>query len=360
MLLPLIFAIIPSILAVSAQNATTNAICLDQYDWMKNTLGQSPCLVAAWLHIPCYPTTGFNQIPVNGSYSAPPPGSIQCACNTVMFSLIAACAWCQGYANGVGMVNWQDWTRSCPNIGDVTESVIFPLPVPNQTVIPDWASTPGPLLMDGRWDENTAFSLAQRAASTTSFFVSTTSDLTTSSSQSGSIAPTATASNTPGSIAPHKNVIGPALGGALGGLVGLLLIGGGVWWYLRRHKLSSLHQSNMDPAPAPQHYGNGSVGPRPQLTQYAKTVLYNPDDPRTYPAPSPFAPSSRAEEHVRACASSDSVTPIRCNGINKAHLWADRGPSTGHELTTTRPILYPGMGLAGESTLLSRRSRRVP
>ncbi len=35
------------------RNGQSSAICLDEFSWMDNSIGQQPCLVAAWLLSQC-------------------------------------------------------------------------------------------------------------------------------------------------------------------------------------------------------------------------------------------------------------------------------------------------------------------
>ncbi|TBU46691.1 hypothetical protein BD309DRAFT_587155 [Dichomitus squalens] len=77
---------------------STNATCSDDYDWMRNSKAQSPCLITAWLQYPCYGPFQVPGLPSGPySYSGPLNGSAYpCACNTVLYSMWAACAVCQG------------------------------------------------------------------------------------------------------------------------------------------------------------------------------------------------------------------------------------------------------------------------
>lgn len=137
-----------------AQEGTTNATCYEEFDWvcfsgssrfcrillthihiysvqMRNSLGQSPCLVTAWLSVPCNPDRGEIQPPrpfsapvsnlsflqgwfVRGPllpghfYGGPSTGSnvIPCHCNTVLYSTYAACAYCQRHTDNLGIAEY--------------------------------------------------------------------------------------------------------------------------------------------------------------------------------------------------------------------------------------------------------------
>ena len=115
----------------------TNVTCLQEYNWvsgaqvnqcdcqshrsitqMDNSIGQNPCLIASWAIVPCPPSgthiSMFDYLSLsligssvwairvlnpNMPYDGPGPGSpaAPCYCNTVFYSLLSACATCQGY-----------------------------------------------------------------------------------------------------------------------------------------------------------------------------------------------------------------------------------------------------------------------
>lgn len=55
-----------------------------------------------------------------------------CHCNTVFYSLVMACATCQGF----GIVSWDAWISNCKG-SDVSKS--FPDNLPPGTIVPSWA-----------------------------------------------------------------------------------------------------------------------------------------------------------------------------------------------------------------------------
>ena len=163
-----------------AQEGTTNATCYEEFDWvcfsgssrfcrillthihiysvqMRNSLGQSPCLVTAWLSViptevrynllvhsphPCLTFSflqgGFVWGPLlpGAYYIGPSTGSkvFPCQCNTVLYSTYAACAYCQRHTDNLGIAkyvrafqdaskfltqpshgtSWTFFTESCP------------------------------------------------------------------------------------------------------------------------------------------------------------------------------------------------------------------------------------------------------
>nr|VWP01945.1 Histone H2A [Ganoderma boninense] len=155
MFLTLSFLFAVEILPAWAQNTT--AKCRSEFDWMTNSLGQSPCLVTAWLWTPCYgtgngiliissglssmaltsvlPATFVPPVPTNWVYQGPlakdPFDSTPCDCNTVLYSTMAACGICQG----AGIEPWPTYTVNCTQVYNGT----FPESVPGGTAIPAWA-----------------------------------------------------------------------------------------------------------------------------------------------------------------------------------------------------------------------------
>ncbi|KAI0717152.1 hypothetical protein C8Q76DRAFT_425879 [Earliella scabrosa] len=127
-----------------SRQAATNAQCLSQYDWMNNAKNQTPCLIASWSVVPCQ----------ENSWIIPPlstaPGGLpfylgprrqsalfQCQCNTVHYSLIAACGACQGFHGAEGIENWSSFIVNCPS--NTIQGAVYPLDVPPETAFPPWA-----------------------------------------------------------------------------------------------------------------------------------------------------------------------------------------------------------------------------
>jgi len=111
---------------------TTNATCSPAFQWMFNSKGQSPCLVASFLSSTC--NDGTFNVPAleNGDrYLGPTPDTVtDCQCNSAVYSLMSACSACQSGT----FVTWDDWTNDC------TVSVIGSFEgIPPQTAVPSWA-----------------------------------------------------------------------------------------------------------------------------------------------------------------------------------------------------------------------------
>ncbi|KAG8722164.1 hypothetical protein FRC08_006278 [Ceratobasidium sp. 394] len=130
---PLLILLVISAVRVAAQ--TTNVTCDPSFDWANNSKGQSPCLVAAFLQALCLPSKQWN-VPTlpSGAYYLSPVGNVTgCACASPVYSLMSACAACQG----ASYITWGEWTANCPS-GFINNGS-FPFPVPSDTTVPQWA-----------------------------------------------------------------------------------------------------------------------------------------------------------------------------------------------------------------------------
>ncbi|KAF8602086.1 hypothetical protein BDV93DRAFT_509550 [Ceratobasidium sp. AG-I] len=123
-------------LRVEAQQ--TNVTCDVSFYWANNVKGQSPCLVAAYLQGQCFPNKQWNvtSLPPGTTYLAPSGNDATgCACVSPVYSLMSACAACQG----ASYISWAQWTANCPS-GRINNGT-YPFQVPSDTVIPQWALT---------------------------------------------------------------------------------------------------------------------------------------------------------------------------------------------------------------------------
>ncbi|KAK7690979.1 hypothetical protein QCA50_006082 [Cerrena zonata] len=117
-----------------------------------------------------------------------------CTCSSVTYSLISACAFCQG-----GQVpRWSEWTRNCPR--NLVYNGEYLHTIPPGTVVPGWAYTPISNRTD-RWDVANALSIVENNphnTSTTSGSSSTSGKLFNTIPDSISSSPTSsfTASTT--------------------------------------------------------------------------------------------------------------------------------------------------------------------
>ncbi|KAF8520977.1 hypothetical protein JB92DRAFT_1860377 [Gautieria morchelliformis] len=173
--------------------ATTTATCTAE-QWTFNQDQQSPCFVASSLLAACNGGTWLvPAIDSNTMYQGPASGaeSNGCQCSTIVYSVISACAACQGAA----VNTWSNWSSKCTR-GDIHNSS-FPLTMPPGLTVPTWAHLD--VTAGNSWDINAAMN--NHASNLPSNLTSTNS-----SSQ-------------------HSANVYAIAGCILGGFVGLVLLG---------------------------------------------------------------------------------------------------------------------------------------
>ncbi|KAG8804401.1 hypothetical protein FRC16_008923 [Serendipita sp. 398] len=199
---------------------STNATCATSFNWMNNSKGQSPCLVAAELQGQC--SAGIWTVPAlphlpNGQRQAynPPDASSRniCTCSWAVYNLMSACAACQ---DG-GWVIWPLWTQNCITPDNLVSSQAFPanIPVPGDTVIPAYAAKD-----PQTWTGATFNATEARQAGAGDATISTSSTSAFSTGPTQSTSQTSTATSSGGGDPP----IGPIVGGVVGGILGIILI----------------------------------------------------------------------------------------------------------------------------------------
>ncbi|KAG8922947.1 hypothetical protein FRC01_013420 [Tulasnella sp. 417] len=232
-----------------------------------------------------FANTDPSELLYAGPYN-PPQGSgvTQCRCNTVVYSLISACSYCQG-----GLVGkWSDWISFCPS-SYVNNR--FPETVPPETDVPGWADLDPTTA--GIWNPTAAQQFATNG--------------TTNNPQ---VTPVPTSTPSGGG----KTNVGAIVGGVIGGIALLAALGFLIWWLMRR----SSYGKGQKVTPAPYTdaglgdpgYGAGEHGyekegypphrldmgtPAPSAPLMAGSPMkpYDPSDPSTFPT-SPSYPTSPA------------------------------------------------------------------
>ncbi|RDX56783.1 hypothetical protein OH76DRAFT_1414254 [Lentinus brumalis] len=129
-------------LAARTYAQTTNAPCKNVTDtqWSFNSLGQSPCLMGAYMMGACQPGGSYDVqgLPdVNFRYNGPTADQATiCSCSSISYSLMSACGFCQG----AGWPEWSAWTTNCSS--ELVHNGSYPHPIPKGTRSPDWAFVP--------------------------------------------------------------------------------------------------------------------------------------------------------------------------------------------------------------------------
>jgi hypothetical protein len=272
-----VFLLVVLLRGTTAQ--TSDALCSAAYNWADNSLGQSPCVVAAFLLRQC--SVSEIDIPVLPPGDHYDPGdSSSCNCNTVVYSLISACADCQGRMYD----SWSAWSVNCTNVFHSS----FPDAIPSGTAVPAWA------YLDVLSSNN--YSAAQAMADVDAPESTPPAAATVTSPQTTTIF-TYTPTASPTAASSHSVNVGIIVGGVIGGLVVLGLVGGGIAWLVLRKKRDSraggIYEDRIQPmaSPPPNSMQTAFSLPSSQAPSIPPPKLYDPSDPSTYPDAGMAAPT---------------------------------------------------------------------
>ncbi|KAM6500399.1 hypothetical protein JOM56_003413 [Amanita muscaria] len=263
-----LFSLASAIALSVAQNSSFASCSSDpQYNWMFNSLHQDPCTVAEFVGGAC--NNGVFRVPPLNStqeYIGPTAATAnECRCSTVFYALLSACAVCQNAQT----TTWSFYDGNC----STSYSSVFTKPIPPGTAVPHWAYM-NVTAYDG-FVVSVAQSLSDSPESTASSATST-STLTSSSSVSPS----------PTSSSKSSNA-GPIAGGVVGGVFAIALVV--IIVLLIRRRKPAPNQANL----AGQQQSLMTTGDK-DYQQYPlpmqKPLLYDPTDPRTFPASPPPIP----------------------------------------------------------------------
>jgi len=118
---------------LSGVSAQTLPLCLSGYTSFYNSLNQSPCQIAVALGGACDNGLYFlYPLPPDISYGGPSLFEDNtCICSTVFYSLLSACAYCQGHS----YLDWSTYHSNC----SFTYDQVFSEPIPSSTRIPHYA-----------------------------------------------------------------------------------------------------------------------------------------------------------------------------------------------------------------------------
>jgi len=228
-----LFAFLPSSIA-----QTSDAVCLSQFGWTTNSLGQSPCLVNSYVDGACFPDVDWTtkKIPdLTQTYLGPTADTANsCTCSSVAFTLLSACAYCQD----AELNTWSSYIENC-STSDVSNGDYSADAIPDETAVPAWAFTPIDAEAD-EWDPVTAQALAANSIPDTTGSASASSapetstgakkPAATSTKKTGSTPtiaskPTSTgaAARRPTPATTKKKNSGAIIGGTVGGILVAIL-----------------------------------------------------------------------------------------------------------------------------------------
>lgn len=261
------------LLRVTAQQTT--AVCLSQYNWMDNSKGQNPCLIAAYVQGVC----SGGQFTVDaldpGTHYVGPYAdeANACECGTVTYSLISACSICQNRT----YITWSSWAYNCtlPYTG-YSESI------PSGTAIPQWAYQNVSLSDD--FNATLAQAVGDGPESAATKAPSTAYSVSTSTSPTASFtpSPSSSTSSNPFSSAPKSSNSAVITGGVVGGVVGLAALAAvATWFFVHRRQVTPPSPTDIGAAPVVINMETS-----PFTSAATQPLLYDPSDPNTFPTPS--------------------------------------------------------------------------
>ncbi|KAI9443920.1 hypothetical protein H4582DRAFT_2189531 [Lactarius indigo] len=249
-------AVLTSLIVLAASDVVIAQImgpnCILSWDWMSNSLGQSPCIVAAYMLATCNGSVfTFDGLEPGSSYIV--SGSIgDCQCNVFTYNLLSACEACQE----ASLTTWPEYSFNC---ADGLTPLTFPYPVPPGTRVPQWALVDSTLEPEDNWNATKAYTVGETPEIEPDSFIGTPTSGSDSpipndppyedSSFSGS-------GLNPGAIA----------GGTVGSVVALAAVCALLFYFLRKHQRSQVPPAAIDSG-----------------THVALMTFYDPNDPRTFP-----------------------------------------------------------------------------
>ncbi|THV04367.1 hypothetical protein K435DRAFT_202431 [Dendrothele bispora CBS 962.96] len=219
----LLGVVLISSLKALAQISTSTASCTDStFASYSNSQGQDPCEVAAKVGQICIPSYTIPAISPGQTYSAQPAQGNRnaCTCTTIYFSLLSLCSACQDVNT---MTPWQNFSSGCASV--FTESG-FPVTIPSNLAIPDWAFLP--LLANGLVDGNAIIADNKPDRVNNSTSISTPQTSSSVQTQTPAPTPAPAAASSSGSNRTRDAAI--IAGSVVGGLA-LLLSVAIVFWY---------------------------------------------------------------------------------------------------------------------------------
>ncbi|GJE90801.1 hypothetical protein PsYK624_069450 [Phanerochaete sordida] len=267
-----------------AQNSSVT--CNPSFAWANNNLGQSPCVIAAYIRSACETNPAdYNIVPSLSGHYGPPTGTDVdiCTCSMVYYNTINACSVCAGNKT----LSWSASTAPCGSKTSIARVI------PDGTAVPAWA------FLDVTQSGNVFNATQAQDYSTRNNTMVTASGL---AQPSGTGSPSA-----------HKSNTGAIVGGVVAGVTAMIaIVSALIFWRRRRGRARgqtlSVRQSTMVEASEAGLLSH-AASPNPDAVGRVGK-LYNPDDPSTFPdALSP--PTMRFIEPTNVGARSEAGTSER-------------------------------------------------
>ncbi|KAI9443923.1 hypothetical protein H4582DRAFT_2071476 [Lactarius indigo] len=249
----------------------------DSYDGLTadtqsfNSLGQSPCIVAAYMLATCNDSVFVLQpLRPGNSYFVPvasdSPDFNECLCTVVAYNLLSVCDACQGE-------NWRAWSNYSSNCVDIDPAPLsFPNLVPSGTSVPQWA------VIDHTLEDNW---------NATKEINDEIPDV-----EPGFFPVNGTTSPDPSTIPfddfSSRSNTGTIAGSVTGGVAALAAIGA-LFYFLRKRRRSQVPSAvpvvdGVMPLMSQEHPPqSGDETHAPKKPVAPMKLYYDPNDPRTYP-----------------------------------------------------------------------------
>ncbi|KAI0297402.1 hypothetical protein BC826DRAFT_165512 [Russula brevipes] len=266
---------------ISAPSCTLSAL----YDWSFNSMNQNPCTVAAYLLGTCNEGS-FIIHPLLPGYSYMGPSALDagnwCKCNTVAYSLLSACAACQGEL-------WPFWSDFSTNCSRVLPASSFPHPVPSGTRVPHWALID--VTVENSWSSSESLSTGGTPELSPGAAIGNSG--ISSSTTPGTALPTSFSPPSSFTSSKSRLNIGAIVGGAVAG-VAVIAIAALAFFYLRQRRgspqaasaasaINSASQPRMGEVQQPMS-DSGSFTPSSMPASFSTTTrLYDPNSQATFP-----------------------------------------------------------------------------
>ncbi|KAL4065518.1 hypothetical protein V8B97DRAFT_2025776 [Scleroderma yunnanense] len=300
---------------VSAQHS--NVTCPPEYNWMNNSKGQSPCLIAAYVQSVCnYGSWTVDPLANYTHYIV--TNANPCQCSSVTYSLMAACSICQGRY----YIAWSTWSINCSTV----YLGVYPENIPSWTPVPHWAyqnvtvylvCSSVFLVFNGNMQTSDFFNatVAQvvgipESTATQVTITAITSTTPTSSITGGAVSQFPTSSPSSSS----KSNIGAIVGGAIGG-IGLVANAAFITWFCIRHRRQT--------KPLSARYGGTNsmyTAMKPFTPSATQPVPYDLSDPNTFFTSAPLmaihtSPYTRHQNNPTKAYIAQSQRPVTYSGI---------------------------------------------
>ncbi|KAH9973135.1 hypothetical protein BGW80DRAFT_286847 [Lactifluus volemus] len=257
------------------------------YGWTFNSIGQSPCGVAAFLFSTCNGGSfALQPLPQGYMYTGPTSHNATCGCSTVLYSVLAACGACQGDTWYI----WNDFSTNCTS-GKVSASS-FPNPVPAGIRVPHWALID--VTIEGTWDPTQSYNAGGLPEAPPGAIIDRGTWISTSSVVPSSTVTVSTSSSTSSasSSTGGSSKVGVIAGGVAGGLVAVSAAALILFFLWRRRPQLGQHtaavyggtpQPVMEQVQSPPSDDGASMPPSLPTAPTTPIRLYDPNDPTTFP-----------------------------------------------------------------------------